>query len=143
MRQRGWKVWQLDAEMALHDAAMTRFSQRWKRTRRGGYAAAEGMAMHGQPPEYHGVKTVLRATFWGGTPFSVAALTLAFGIPALLLVLAYPLQIARSAIRQGADRAAWEGALFSMLSKFAEFVGGIEYAIRAWLGRRAGIFEYK
>jgi GT2 family glycosyltransferase len=38
LREKGWKIWRLDAEMALHDAAMTHFGQWWKRTQRTGYA---------------------------------------------------------------------------------------------------------
>lgn len=53
LRQAGWKVWRIDREMTLHDAAMTRVGQWWKRTRRGGHAFAEGAAMHGAPPERH------------------------------------------------------------------------------------------
>ncbi|RYI23340.1 MAG: glycosyltransferase, partial [Acetobacteraceae bacterium] len=40
LRRAGWTVWRIDREMTLHDAAMTRMSQWWKRTRRGGHAFA-------------------------------------------------------------------------------------------------------
>src|SRR5262249_13947583 len=32
LRAAGWRIWRLDAEMTLHDAAMTRFAQWWWRT---------------------------------------------------------------------------------------------------------------
>ena len=48
MRRLGWKIWRLDAEMTLHDAAILRFGQFWKRARRGGYAYAQGAAMYGR-----------------------------------------------------------------------------------------------
>ena len=35
LREQGWKIWRLDAEMTVHDAAMTRFGQWWRRTARG------------------------------------------------------------------------------------------------------------
>jgi GT2 family glycosyltransferase len=41
LRAAGWKVVRLDAEMTLHDAAMTRFGQWWKRNVRNGHAYAE------------------------------------------------------------------------------------------------------
>ena len=47
LRRLGWSVWRLDEEMTLHDAAMTRFSQWWIRTRRAGHAFAEGAWLHG------------------------------------------------------------------------------------------------
>ena len=42
LRQAGWKIWRLDAEMTCHDAAMTRFGQWWKRAVRSGYGYAQG-----------------------------------------------------------------------------------------------------
>ena len=65
LRAAGWQVWRIDAEMALHDAAMTRFSQWWKRARRGGFAAASGAALHGRGPDRHGVAQISRALLWG------------------------------------------------------------------------------
>ena len=39
LRAAGWRIWRLDREMTLHDAAMTRFDQWWRR-------AVRGAAMH-------------------------------------------------------------------------------------------------
>ena len=38
LRQAGGEVWRIDAEMTLHDAALLRFGQWWRRTRRAGHA---------------------------------------------------------------------------------------------------------
>ena len=65
LRAKGWQIWRLDAEMTLHDVNMTRFSQWWHRTRRGGHAAAEGVALHGRGPDRLGVAMVRRALIWG------------------------------------------------------------------------------
>ena len=46
IRQAGYTIDRRDAEMTLHDAKMTKFSQFWKRSVRGGWAYAEGSAMH-------------------------------------------------------------------------------------------------
>ena len=40
LRQHGWLILRIDAEMTLHDMAMTRFSQWWRRSTRSGYAFA-------------------------------------------------------------------------------------------------------
>ena len=89
LRAKGWQIWRLEAEMALHDAAMTRFSQWWRRTRRGGHAAAEGMAMHGTGPERLGVAMVRRALIWGmALPGVTVLLAVLVGPWALLLLLA-------------------------------------------------------
>ena len=58
IRQHGWIILRIDAEMTLHDMAMTRFGQWWKRCDRSGFAFAQGAAMHGKPPERHWVRHV-------------------------------------------------------------------------------------
>lgn len=50
LRQKGWSIHRLDHEMTLHDAAITRFGQWWKRSMRAGHAYAEGAWLHGSPP---------------------------------------------------------------------------------------------
>ncbi len=65
LRAAGWEIWRIDAEMTLHDAAMTKFSQWWKRALRSGHAYAEGFAMHGAPPESHNAKQMKSIWMWG------------------------------------------------------------------------------
>ncbi len=144
LRRAGWRVWRLDHEMALHDAAMTRFSQWWKRARRGGHASAEAAALHGGAPERHGVAATRRALVWGvALPLAILAGGLVTPL-ALLGLLAYPAQVIRLALRQGAaDRSAWEEAVFLTLGKFPEARGVLEYHARRWLRRPAGLIEYK
>jgi GT2 family glycosyltransferase len=144
LRAAGWQVWRIDAEMTLHDAAMTRFGQWWKRVRRGGFAAAEGVALHGQGPDRHGVIQTRRALLWG-LVFPVAVLLGAFITPwALALLLAYPAQIVRLALRKGACRTDWEEAAFLTLGKFPEVLGILDHAGRRVLGgARKELIEYK
>ena len=42
LRALNWRIWRLDHDMAVHDAAMVYFSQWWKRSVRAGYAFAQG-----------------------------------------------------------------------------------------------------
>ena len=144
LRAAGWQVWRIDAEMTLHDAAMTRFSQWWKRARRGGFAAASGAALHGRGPDRHGVAQISRALLWG-LALPVAALFGAFITPwTLALLLAYPAQIVRLALRKGAHYGDWEEAAFLTLGKFPESVGVLENAIIRWRGKEnAELIEYK
>ena len=65
IRREGWKVVRIDAEMTLHDMAMTSFRQWWRRSTRTGHAYAEGSAMYGQTPERHFVRQTRSAIFWG------------------------------------------------------------------------------
>ena len=144
MRRAGWKIWRLDAEMTLHDAAMTRFGQFWKRARRGGFAAGEGATMYGQDEERHGVAATRRALLWG-LALPVAILLAAFVLEpwALLGLLIYPAQVLRLALRDGGTRGAWERALFLTLGKFAEAQGVLEYHWRRRRGGPAQLIEYK
>ncbi len=139
-----WQIWRLDHEMTLHDAAMTRFSQWWKRTRRAGHAFAEGAAMHGLPPERHWVTETRKALLWG-VCLPVFALLGAWLISPglLLLLLLYPIQIVRLAIREGNDRTAWERAVLLVLGKLAEATGVLEYWLRRATNKRGRLIEYK
>ena len=65
IRREGWKVVRIDAEMTLHDMAMTSFRQWWRRSTRTGHAYAEGSAMYGRTPERHFVRQTRSAIFWG------------------------------------------------------------------------------
>ena len=145
LRAGGWKIRRLDAEMTLHDAAITRFGQWWRRTRRAGFAFAEGAALHGAPPERHWVRETRRALLWGlALPAAALGLGLLVSPLGFLLLLAYPAQVIRMAARDGwSDRNAWEFALFGVLGKFPEMVGVVEYHLGALLGRRARLIEYK
>lgn len=143
LRAAGWEVWRIDREMTLHDAGMTRAGQWWRRARRAGHAFAEGARLHGAPPERHWVGETRRALAWGAA-LPLAALLGALVTPwALLLLLAWPLQVARLALRGGADAAAWEGAFFLTFGKIPEAIGALEYLGRRLLRRPAGLIEYK
>lgn len=144
IRAKGWEVWRLDAEMTLHDAAITKLSQWWKRARRSGHAAAEGMAMHGRPPERHGVATVRRAVFWAlALPLAIVLAAAVIGPWALILLAAYPIQVARLAWRNGGQRVDWEEAFFLTFGKFPEMFGIAEYWLRRATGKASVLIEYK
>lgn len=141
LRRAGWRIWRIDAEMALHDAAMTRFSQFWTRARRAGHAYAEGAARYGAGPERHFVRETRRALIWGlGLPAVTLLATLTAGPIGLALLAAYPLQVVRLALRDGLSRPAWEAALLLTLAKFAETQGILGYHLRR---RPARLIEYK
>lgn len=144
LRAAGWRVWRIDAEMTSHDAAITQFSQFWKRAKRSGHAFAEGSAMHGAAPEYHGVAGTRRALFWGvALPAIILVLTFFLGAWAFLLCLAYPLQCARLALRDGAKRSDWERAVLLTVGKFAEAWGVLTYYFKRQSGQKTTLIEYK
>lgn len=140
LRQAGWTIWRLDAEMTRHDAAITRFGQWWRRCRRAGHAYAQGAAMHGAPPEGHNLPQLRRALLWGLALPLAALLGAVLVHPAwLLLLLAWPAQILRLWWREG-DLAR---ATFLTLGKIPEALGALEYGLKRLTGRRARLIEYK
>ncbi|EXF92756.1 glycosyl transferase [Pseudomonas fluorescens HK44] len=145
LRANGWKVWRLADEMTLHDAAMTRFGQWWRRTLRGGYAFAEGAFLHGAAPEQHWQRESRRAWFWGlGVPLATMIASLMLGWFGLLLLLVYPLQVVRLA-RRG-DRSArenWLQAFFLVLSKFPEMLGQVKFLLHRFGAGKTALIEYK
>lgn len=144
MRRLGWKIWRLDAEMTVHDAAITRFGQFWNRARRGGHATAEGMAMYGNDPEKLGVTETRRALAWGVIIPAVIAVGYAvFGPIALWLLMMYPAHVVRLAVREGGDRFAWGRAILLTVGKFAESRGIVDYYWRNLCGQKAELIEYK
>lgn len=145
LRMNGWWVWRLDAEMALHDAAMTRFSQWWKRTLRSGYAYAEGAHLHGAPPQRHRVKESRRIWIWGfGIPVATVGLTIWLGTWGLMVLLIYPAQVIRLALRGSrSTRENWWQAFFLVLGKFPEVMGQIKFFYNRLTGQASRLIEYK
>lgn len=145
LRAAGWRVWRLDAEMTLHDAAMTRFGQWWKRALRGGYAAAQGVDLHGAPPERHNVGRSRSIWFWGlGIPVAVLGFALAWRGWVLALLLVYPLQVVRLAGRgRRTTRGNWWHAAFLVLGKFPELLGQMKFLLHRYMGGKPRLIEYK
>ncbi|WP_417258342.1 glycosyltransferase [Celeribacter sp.] len=144
LRAKGWRVVRIDAEMTRHDADITRFSQFWKRARRAGYAYAEGAHMHGKTPERHFVSQTLRALVWGyALPVMILIIAMFGTIWALGLVLIYPAQILRLALKRGGTKAAFAEAWLLTISKFAEARGALEFHVRKAFKRPSGLIEYK
>jgi len=145
LRAAGWKVWRLDTEMALHDAAMTSVGQWWKRALRGGYTFAEGAYLHGAPPERHCVKKSRSAWFWGGMiPLATFAAVLWFGKWGFVLFAIYPLQVVRLALRGGRSaRENWWWAVFMVLGRFPEMLGQLKYWWNRISNKTNSLIEYK
>jgi len=145
LRAAGWRIWRLGEEMALHDAAMTRFGQWWMRTLRGGYAFAQNADLHGAPPAMFGVRESLSAWFWGfGIPLGVFGLALWWSEWAIGLLLIYPLQIVRLAMRgKRSARENWWSAVFLVIGKFPEMLGQLRFLTHRYLGGKSRLIEYK
>jgi hypothetical protein len=148
LRRAGYAVVRLPHEMTLHDAALSRFGQWWKRNVRAGYAYAEGARLHGTPPERHCVREVRRSVLWGaGVPaFVVLGFAPTLGLSSLGL-LGYAVSAARSfratRARGRSPKSAAAYAAFCTIGKFAEFQGVARYHALRLLRRRSELIEYK
>jgi glycosyltransferase involved in cell wall biosynthesis len=146
LRQAGWRIYHLEAPMTLHDAAMYRFGQWWKRMLRGGYGFAQGAAIHGQPPERHAVAETRRAWIWGlGIPVVALALAPIFSWWALLVLTVYPLQLSRIARRgrQPSARHNWLRAGALVIGKFPEMFGVMKFHFDQIRRAQTRLIEYK
>jgi GT2 family glycosyltransferase len=145
LREKGWRIWRLDAEMALHDAAMTRFSQWWRRAMRGGYAFAQGAHLHGRSPDRHWVWESRRAAMWGvWLPLMCLLCGLLLGPWGWAASLIYPIQVARQMVRNRGpigDRATL--AFFQVFGRFPEALGQMRFLRDKMLGLQARLIEYK
>ena len=145
LRAAGWKVWRLQAEMTLHDAGISKFSQWWWRTMRGGHAFAEGAYLHGASPEKHWVRETISCIAWAAVIPSFAVVATHVWWPwGMAAVLVYPLQVVRLACRKNQpNRGRFLRAWLMTIAKFAEFAGVLKFFGTIGTGRRGAIIEYK
>jgi glycosyltransferase involved in cell wall biosynthesis len=145
LRAAGWKVWRLDTDMTLHDAAMMHFSQWWRRIVRSGYAFAQGTRLHGGTPEYHYVWESRRAWLWGlWLPLVCLATIVIFGAWGTTILLIYPIQLVRQMVRSsGSLRDRATVALFQLLARFAETWGQLRFLQDSLTCRPTQLVEYK
>jgi GT2 family glycosyltransferase len=145
MRAAGWRIWRLETDMTLHDAAMTHFGQWWRRAVRTGYAYAQGADLHGAPPERHRVWEVRRAWVLGiWLPLACIAAGLVFGAWGWAALMIYPMHLLQKVVRgSGPLRLRLRLALFYVLGHFPEGWGVIMFTRDRFLGRQARLIEYK
>ncbi|MEJ1355168.1 MAG: glycosyltransferase [Candidatus Sedimenticola sp. (ex Thyasira tokunagai)] len=146
-RQADWKIFRLDEAMTLHDAAMTKFSQWWKRSQRAGYAFAEGASIHGRAPEKHWVAEARRGALWGGILPVAILLGMLVDSYALFIALAYPTQTLRIYMKnikmEKTKPHAFALAFFLVIGKFSEFSGQVKFYLRKTSNKSATLIEYK
>ena len=127
LRRAGWRVQRLEAEMAVHEAAMASLGQWCRRQLRSGYARGQEGAVAGGG-DHASVRACRSAWFWG---LMLPMLAFAGALPthgaSLLLLGAYPVQILRVSRRLRRSRASVADAVVyagaCVLGKFPEAVG--------------------
>ena len=154
LRKAGWLLRRLDAEMTLHDAAMTHFTQWWQRTRRSGHGFGEMAHLHPDARNPDWPRTVRSITTWGAllpvTLILCVVLALALTpwawILVALLALAWPLkmlQLAHAQRRRGLPPPVARAAgVLLILGKLPQLFGLLGYHCDRLAGRSSRLIEY-
>ena len=145
LRQAGWSIVCLARPMTIHDAAITRIGQWWRRVMRSGHAYAEGAVLHGSAPEYHSIRECRRILTWGAAlPATILAATALISPWSALLALAYPAQVVRLALKsRQRTKSPWLVARYSVAGNFPEAVGIMKYGMDRLRGTGGTLIEYK
>ncbi len=147
LRQAGGRIVRIDMVSTVHDIAMDRIGQWWKRAERGGYGGALVAHLHRRGDRLYSAETV-RALLWGGVGPLLALGALRWTrIPLLSLVGKYLL----SSVRAGRsapgrdlsllDRAAW--GFSCALAAIPGAIGAVRYLVEALRGAHPQLIEYK
>lgn len=147
IRGRGWRIHRADRQMTLHDAAMTRFRQWFRRTSRSGYAYAARATLHWRDRTWFCWKENARIVLWALlVPVLILLSSLLLSPWFWLATLIYPLQYLRIMLdlkRSGRHDATMAYAFFVLLGKWPEFYGQMLFLMRLVGGKEQRIIEYK
>ena len=166
LREKGWKILRIDAEMTLHDSAMLHFSQWWKRAVRSGYGAADVATRFGHRGLFVGMVASARrwSIDWALLVVGILALCVisymtpplrarwGYAVPwltavAALVAAAAPLQALRIAVRARGRVGNWKTALayglLTMIGKWANWLGQVRYQRDRRAGNNTRLIDYK
>lgn len=151
IRAAGYFIERLDLLMTLHDAAMTRFSQWWRRSERSGYAYYLNYKKHGKSKEGFRKKEVRSIVVWTGI-FAVSII-LAVTIKSVLPIIGYFIlgfiQVLR--VERGLERVKGEFtpsvckayATSVVMAKFPQFIGIFKGFYKSTMSKQHTLLEYK
>ncbi len=146
LRRCCWKIYRLQDNMAVHDAAMFKFSQWFFRMMRGGHAYAQVFWLHGWRSPYFCLKNCARIWFWTfGVIVGVICLSYFWGLLSLLLLTVYFLSFIRMSIlsyRRFSDvKTTCLYVFFLMLGKWPQVIGQILFFKRLIFKQHIKIVE--
>ncbi len=149
MRSLGWHIRHIDAPMTLHDLAITRFSQYWRRSQRAGFAYASVAArFRGTSDPFWSdevQRNRTRGLFWLLSPIFALVIAEAFftSWPLLIWLLLLIVMSLRSAWLNRWKRAAWSTLLVfgvhSHLQQIPILFGQLQFALNG----NKPLMEYK
>lgn len=153
MRGLGYRILHVNEAMTLHDVAMYKFGQYWRRAVRTGYAYAQISSFYVNTPDrlWHAESrgNIVRAAFWTGAPILCMALSLAlrswvpillFAVVALLLWGRTGAKAMKKTHRPGVLVAY---SLHSHLQQIPLFLGQLRFWMGRARGRGSALIEYK
>ncbi len=142
LKDAGRRIWRIDHEMTLHDAAILTFGQWWRRSVRAGHAFAEVSSLHPERdfPWHRNVKSAL---VWTGLAGASLVATL-WNWRAAVVALLFPVQIFRIAQRQRVNGKPDYGyGTLILVGKIAEAVGILKFYINRLRRKENTLIEYK
>jgi GT2 family glycosyltransferase len=155
MRQQGWEIVRLDEDMTIHDAAIKKFPQFWKRNVRSGHAYAERVFMHGHQPERSALMRPLKsAIIWGGVVpilyltfllyslWNPKALILISALTVVHFIQGYRIYRYRRN-RKDAPNHAFCYATLCLILKLPELQGVLTFLCNHLRGQQTSLIEYK
>ncbi len=147
LRKKNWSIFRLDHPMTMHDAAITRFSQWWKRCLRTGHGYAQGFSLHAHDGQGYYFKESAKSWFWAFFfPASVLILAFSVNIVFLLLTTAYLVQLVKIALhmykRLGNSKHSLIYSFFTVIGKCPQCMGQLLFIKRKLLRKRYTIIEY-
>jgi len=148
LQMHGWKIFSVDTDMVVHDAAMLRFSQWYRRAVRAGHAMTEGAVRHGRRSSCLFTRSARRIFLFGTLiPLGAVAFAWPTGGWSLALLGVYPVQFVKTYAglrRRGETRAdALAYSSHCTLAKFPQAHGQMLYGWNRLRGRRTRLIEHK
>lgn len=148
IRKLGWKIWRINKQMTLHDAAMHRLGQFYTRCRRAGFGITQCLVGSGFDIDPNGKRIFQSAFFWSIIlPAATLILTATVDPLSIIAFAIYPAQIVRNAIK---NRSRLDDGLqcltassLYMLDKLAFVHGSLEFFVKHLLGLKKEAIFYR
>lgn len=152
IRSKGFKIWRIENEMALHDSAMFHFSQWWNRNRRTGYGAMDLTTRFSHP---NFKRIIYRVAFWVLWALSVFLFSIMslfdgnelFNIMVCFLLALWPINLLRIAFktwRAGKSiRFSFIYAWYMAIGIWPQAIGIISYISDKFHRRQMRLIEHK
>jgi GT2 family glycosyltransferase len=149
LRQKGWRIHRLDHPMAVHDAAMVRFSQWWRRSVRSGHAYAQGAAIQGRSQEGENIRRSVGIWFWGAV-VPMASILVAWPrvwLAAVIVCTLYGVQVLKIMLTSlnlpYPLKAIVLYSFFMVMAKIPQLLGQMTYGVKRLSRETMSIIEYK